>query len=190
MSQPQYVFTLNKVSKSYDSEQVLNEITLAFLPGAKIGLIGNNGAGKTSLLRIIAGEETKFEGEVQRAPDHTFGYVSQEPRLDPAKTVRENVEDGLAHVNGLLTRYDELSAKLGEDLDGDAMQKVMDEMENVQTEIDRLGGWEIDTKVEIAMEALRTPPGDAQEDPGQAVTCVIGICGRSGAGQVCAAQPR
>jgi len=156
-----HVFTLNKVSKSYESEHVLKEITLAFLPGAKIGLIGNNGAGKTSLLRIIAGEDTKFEGEVKRAAHHTFGYVSQEPRLDPTKNVRENVEDGLAHVKDLLTRYDDLSAKLGEDLGGKAMQKVMDEMETVQTDIERLGGWEIDTKVEIAMEALRTPPGDA-----------------------------
>jgi len=162
LSQPQYVFTLNRVSKTYDRRDILKEITLAFLPGVKIGLIGNNGAGKTTLLRIIAGEETPTDGSVTRAPGLRFGYVSQEPRLDPEKDVRGNIEDGLAETKALLTRFDDLSAQMGEDLDPDAMQKVMDRMERVQNEIDRVGGWEIDTKVEIAMEALRTPPGDAQ----------------------------
>ncbi len=156
-----YVFTLEDVHRTFDGQELLKGITLAFLPGAKIGLIGHNGAGKSTLLRIIAGEDTQFEGTVHRAPDIRVGYVPQEPRLDPQKDVRGNVEDGLVEIRDVLRRFDDVSAKLGEDLDPDAMQAAMDEMAALQDEIDRVGGWEIDLKVEIAMEALRTPPGDA-----------------------------
>jgi ATP-binding cassette ChvD family protein len=156
-----YVFTLEGVCKEYEDQEVLKGITLAFLPGAKIGVIGNNGAGKSTLLRIIAGQDTAFEGVVHRQADIRVGYVWQEPKLDPDKDVRGNVEDGLAHVRELLTKFDDVSAKLGEDLDDDAMQKAMDEMAALQDEIDHLNGWELDLHVEVAMEALRTPPGDA-----------------------------
>jgi len=161
MQRTDYVFSLERVRKVYDGKEVLKGITLSFLPGAKIGVIGHNGAGKSTLMRIIAGEEKEFDGEARPAPGIAIGHVSQEPRLDPTKDVRGNIEDGLAGIRGLLAKYEELSARLGEDLDGDEMQKVLDRMNAVQEEIDAQDGWQLDLKVEIAMEALRTPPGDA-----------------------------
>ncbi len=162
MQRTDYVFTLDRIRKVYDGKEVLKGITLSFLPGAKIGVIGNNGAGKSTLLRVIAGEEREFDGDALPAPGITIGYVPQEPRLDASKDVRGNIEDGLAGIRKLLADYEGLSARLGEDLDEDAMQKVLDRMNAVQEEIDSKGGWEIDLKVEIAMDALRTPPGDAR----------------------------
>ncbi len=164
MQRTDYVFNLERVKKAYDGKEVLKGITLSFLPGAKIGVIGHNGAGKSTLMRIIAGEETDFDGEARPAPGITVGYVSQEPKLDPEKDVRGNIEDGLSGIRGLLAKYEDLSAKLGEDLGDDEMQKVLDRMNAVQEEIDAADGWEIDLKVEIAMEALRTPHGDATVD--------------------------
>ena len=161
MQRTDYVYTLERVRKTYDGKEILKGITLAFLPGAKIGVIGPNGAGKSTLLRIIAGEETVFDGEARPAPGIRVGYVPQEPRLDPSKDVRGNIEDGFAEIRALLRRYEELSARLGEDLDPDEMEKVLDRMNAAQEEIDSKGGWEIDLKVEIAMDALRTPAGDA-----------------------------
>jgi energy-dependent translational throttle protein EttA len=157
---PNYVFMLENVQKVYDDQFVLKGITLAFLPGAKIGLIGNNGAGKSTLLRIMAGEDKDFIGEARAAEGLRIGYVLQEPRLDPAKTVRENIEDGLAETKAALRRFDEINVKLGE-VDGDEMQRLLDEMTRVQEEIDAKDGWNLDTHVDIAMEALRTPRGDA-----------------------------
>ena len=159
---PQYVYTLENVRKVYDEEVILKGITLSFLPGAKIGLIGNNGAGKSTLLRILAGEEKEFEGEALPAPGLRIGHVLQEPRLDMSKTVRENVEEGLREIRTLLHRFDEINHRLGDDLSPDAMQALLDELTKVQEQIDHAGGWELDTRVEIAMEALRTPPGDMQ----------------------------
>jgi ATP-binding cassette ChvD family protein len=157
---PTYIFTLEHVQKLYDDQYILKGITLAFLPGAKIGLIGNNGAGKSTLLKIIAGEDKDFIGEARPKDGLSIGYVGQEPRLDPAKDVRGNIEDGLAEVKRHLARFDEINAKLGE-VDGDEMQKLLDEMTRVQEHIEAHDGWNLDTHVEIAMEALRTPPGDA-----------------------------
>jgi ATP-binding cassette ChvD family protein len=157
---PNYIFTLEHVEKLYDDRPILKGITLAFLPGAKIGLIGNNGAGKSTLLRIMAGEDKDFTGEARAAEGTRIGYVLQEPRLDGTKNVRENIEDGLGETKALLKRFDEINAKLGE-VDGDAMQKLLDELTRVQEQIDARDGWNLDTHVEIAMEALRTPPGDA-----------------------------
>src|SRR5687767_12516190 len=157
---PNYLFTLERVQKVYDDQFVLKGITLAFLPGAKIGLIGNNGAGKSTLLRIMAGEDTDFQGEARAAEGTRIGYVLQEPRLDPSKNVRQNIEDGLCEVKAHLRRFDEINAKLG-DVDGDEMQKLLDEMARVQEQIDAKDGWNLDLHVDIAMEALRTPPGEA-----------------------------
>jgi ATP-binding cassette ChvD family protein len=157
---PTYAFTLERVQKVYDDEFVLKGITLAFLPNAKIGLIGNNGAGKSTLLRIIAGEDKDFQGEAKPKAGLRIGYVGQEPRLDPGKNVRQNVEEGLAQTKALLARFDEINAKLG-DADGDAMQRLLDEMARVQEQIDAKDGWNLDLHVEIAMEALRTPPPEA-----------------------------
>ena len=119
MQRTDYVFNLERVKKAYDGKEVLKGITLSFLPGAKIGVIGHNGAGKSTLMRIIAGEETDFEGEARPAPGIMVGYVNQEPQLDPEKDVRGNIEDGLAGIRGLMAKYEELSAKLGEELSDD-----------------------------------------------------------------------
>ena len=161
MQRTDYVYSLEQVRKVYDGDVVLDGITLSFLPGAKIGVIGHNGAGKSTLLRIVAGQEVPTEGEARAAPGVTVGYVPQEPVLDETKDVRGNIEDGLAATRALLTEYDNLSARLGEELGEDEMQTVLDRMNAVQEEIERVGGWEMDLRVEIAMEALRTPPGDA-----------------------------
>jgi ATP-binding cassette ChvD family protein len=152
---------MERLRKVWDQKEVLKGITLAFLPGAKIGIIGSNGAGKSTLLRIMAGLDTDFEGEALPAPGTTIGYVLQEPRLDPSKNVRENIEDGLAETKALLVRFEEINAKLGDVSDPDAMQALLDEMAKVQEQIDAKDGWNLDTHVGIAMEALRTPPGDA-----------------------------
>jgi energy-dependent translational throttle protein EttA len=160
MANPQYVFSLERVRKVYDHKEVLKGITLSFLPGAKIGIIGANGAGKSSLLKIMAGLDKDFDGEALPAPGTRIGYVLQEPRLDPSKDVRGNIEDGLGETKALLTRFDEINVQLGE-VEGDKMDALLDEMARVQEQIDARDGWNLDTHVGIAMEALRTPPGDA-----------------------------
>ncbi len=144
-----------------NGKEVLNGIYLSFFKGAKIGILGANGAGKSTLLRIIAGIDTEFQGEVIRAPGITVGYLPQEPELNSALDVRGNVELGLKHIRDLLNRYDELNAKMCEPLDDDEMQKVMDESARAQDEIEATNGWDLDSRVELAMNALRCPPPNA-----------------------------
>ncbi|MBT9559956.1 MAG: energy-dependent translational throttle protein EttA [Myxococcales bacterium] len=144
-----------------NGKEVLNGIYLSFFKGAKIGILGANGAGKSTLLRIIAGMDTEFQGEVIRAPGITVGYLPQEPELNNALDVRGNVELGLKHIRDLLNRYDELNAKMCEPLDDDEMQKVMDESARAQDEIEATNGWDLDSRVELAMNALRCPPPNA-----------------------------
>jgi ATP-binding cassette ChvD family protein len=141
---------------------VLKDIWLSFLPGAKIGVLGLNGAGKSSLLKIMAGEDTEFIGEAFPADGITVGFLPQEPRLDPTKTVKGNVEEGVAAVKALLDRYDELNMKLGEDLSPEQMDKVLEEQGRLQDKIDAVNAWEIDSQLELAMDALRCPPADAE----------------------------
>ncbi|MTV25129.1 energy-dependent translational throttle protein EttA [Nitriliruptoraceae bacterium ZYF776] len=141
-------------------KEVLSNIWLSFLPGVKIGVIGPNGAGKSTLLKIMAGVDTQFEGEAWPAKGLTVGYLPQEPELDETKTVRENVLEGLGEVAGLVGRYNELTAKLVEPLDDDEMQKVYDEMGEVQDRIDAADAWDLDRTIEIAMDALRVPDAD------------------------------
>jgi ATP-binding cassette ChvD family protein len=141
--------------------RVLNDIWLSFLPGAKIGVLGLNGAGKSSLLKIMAGEDTAFIGEAYPADGVTVGFLHQEPRLDPAKTVKGNVEEGVSAIKALLDRYDELNMKLGEDLSPAEMDKVMEEQGRLQDRIDASNAWDIDSHLELAMDALRCPPPDA-----------------------------
>jgi ATP-binding cassette ChvD family protein len=156
----QYVFTMYKLGKAYAKREVLKNITLAFLPGAKIGVIGSNGAGKSTLLRIMALQETDFIGAARPADGLTIGWVPQEPRLDESKDVRGNVEVAVAPTRALLHRHEELSNLLAEPLDPDRMEKVLEELGRVQEAIDAANAWELDRQLEIAMDAMRLPPGD------------------------------
>jgi energy-dependent translational throttle protein EttA len=159
---PQYIYTMKGLGKVHPPDhQVLKDIWLSFYPGAKIGVLGLNGAGKSSLLKIMAGEDTRFVGEAFPAEGIKIGFLPQEPRLNPAFDVRGNVEQGVAEVRALLERYDEINAKFAEDLSPDEMDKVLAEQGRVQDRIDQVGAWEIDSKIEMAMDALRCPPGDA-----------------------------
>jgi sulfate-transporting ATPase len=151
----QYIFTTYKLSRRFPPDkEVLSDISLSFLPGAKIGVLGYNGAGKSTVLRIMAGLDTEFDGQAQLAPGATVGLLEQEPHLDPAKDVKGNIEEGVAEVKGLLDRFNELSMNYSEE--------TADEFARVQEQIDATDGWNLDTTLEIAMDALRTPPGDAE----------------------------
>jgi sulfate-transporting ATPase len=150
----QYIFTTYKLSRRYPPDrEVLTDISLSFLPGAKIGVIGYNGAGKSTLLRVMAGLDTEFDGHAQLGANATAGMLEQEPQLDPAKTVRENIEEGVAETKALLDRFNELSMNYSDE--------TADEFARVQEQIDAVDAWNLDTTLEIAMDALRTPPGDA-----------------------------
>lgn len=158
---PQYIFTIENLSKTYGKKEVLKGIWLSFYPGAKIGVLGNNGSGKSTLLRIMAGVETDFNGTARPAPGTTIGYVPQEPTLNPDKDVLGNVMEAVEGVRSLLERFDAINARLAEPLDPDEMERVLDEQARVQDAIETAGGWELDRKIEIAMDAMRLPPGDA-----------------------------
>src|SRR5207344_2989144 len=141
---PQFIYTMKGLGKVHPPDsRVLNDIWLSFLPGAKIGVLGLNGAGKSSLLKIMAGEDTSFIGEAFPADGISVGFLQQEPRLDAAKTVLGNVEEGVAPIKALLERYDEVNAKLGEDLSPEEMDKVMDEQAKIQDKIEaaNAAGW-------------------------------------------------
>ncbi len=159
---PQFIFQTYRLKKVIPGSQreVLRDITLGFYPGAKIGVLGANGAGKSTLLRIMAGLDTEYQGDAQITPGFTRGMLSQEPQLDPAKDVRGNVEEGVAGQRAVLTRYYELSAKLGEDLSPAEMERVSDEMQRAQDEIEAKGLWDLDATLDVAMDALRLPPPD------------------------------
>ncbi len=159
---PQFIYTMKGLGKVHPPDvRVLDDIWLSFYFGAKIGVLGANGAGKSSLLRIMSGEDTSFLGEAFPAAGISIGFLTQEPRLDPAKTVLGNVEEGVAATKALLARYDELNAKLGEDLSPDEMDKVLEEQSRIQDKIDASNAWDLDSQLEHAMDALRLPPADA-----------------------------
>jgi sulfate-transporting ATPase len=158
----EYVLQMLDVRKVHPpKKEVLKGMTLAFLPGAKIGVLGSNGSGKSSLLRIMAGVDKEHTGEVLRAKGMRFGFLTQEPALDPALDVRGNVDLGVAPTRALLARYEELSLKLGESMPEKAYEKLMDEFTRAQEAIDATDAWNLDRQVEVAMDALRLPPGDA-----------------------------
>ena len=163
MSDENYIFTMYRMSKSYGGgdKKVLDNVTLAFYPGAKIGVLGYNGAGKSTVLRIMAGTEHPSSGDAILASAATVGMLEQEPQLDPAKDVLGNVEDGVAATRGLLVTYGELSTKLGEPLSDDEMAATLEEFTDVQEAIERANAWDLDRQLEVAMEALRCPPPDA-----------------------------
>ncbi len=157
----QYIFTMKGLGKVYPPDaQVLKDIWLSFLPGAKIGVLGLNGAGKSTILKIMAGIETEFLGEAFPAEGISVGFLPQEPQLDRSKNVLGNVEDGVAETRALLKQYDDLNGMLGETLAPEEMEKVLDDLGKLQDRIDASGAWEIDSKLELAMDALRLPPAD------------------------------
>jgi energy-dependent translational throttle protein EttA len=157
----QFIFTMKGLGKVYPPDHVvLKDIWLSFLPGAKIGVLGSNGAGKSTLLRVMGGEEREFVGEAFPAEGISVGYLPQEPRLDSTKTVLGNVEEGVAETRALLTRYDEINARFAEDLSPGDMEKVLEEQARVQDRIEAANAWDLDSRLDLAMDALRLPPGD------------------------------
>jgi ATP-binding cassette ChvD family protein len=159
------IFSMHRVSRVHPpGKQVLKDISLSFFEGAKIGVVGLNGSGKSSLLRIIAGLDTEYNGDVNFRPNVSIGYLEQEPRLDPNKTVKENVMEGCKEAATLLADFEAISAKLGEDISPEEMEKLIDKQATLQDKIDALGAWELDRTLDIAMDALRCPPADARVD--------------------------
>ena len=158
---PQYIFTIESLSKAYGKKDVLKNIWLSFYPGAKIGVIGGNGSGKSTLLRIMAGLDRDFLGTARPAAGISIGYVPQEPQLDPSLDVRGNVEKAVATLRGHLNRFDAINARLAEGPDADEMDALLDEQAQVQDSIEAADGWDLDRRIEIAMDAMRLPPGDA-----------------------------
>jgi ATP-binding cassette ChvD family protein len=160
---PEFIFTMTDVSKVHPPDKwVLKNIHLAFFPGAKIGVLGNNGSGKSTLLRIMAGVDTEILGDAKPHPGTKIGYFAQEPELDDAVTVRDAVEAAVHETRALLSKFEELSARLGEPMSDDEMTKLLEEQGKLQDMIDAADAWNLDTHLEIAMEALRLPPPEAE----------------------------
>ena len=155
-----YIYVMQRVRKAHQDKLILDDVTLAFLPGAKIGVVGPNGAGKSTVLEIMAGLETISNGEAALAPGASVGILLQEPVLDPDKDVLGNVEEGVAGTRALLARFEELSLALGE-AGPDDMDRLLDEYARVQDAIEAANAWDLDAQLEMAMDALRLPPGDA-----------------------------
>ncbi|OUS26719.1 energy-dependent translational throttle protein EttA [Gammaproteobacteria bacterium 45_16_T64] len=158
----QYIYTMNRVSKVVPPKRtILKDISLSFFPGAKIGVLGLNGSGKSSLLKIMAGLDTEIDGEARPQAGINIGYLPQEPQLDPEKDVRGNVEDGVREMKDILARFDELSMKFAEPMSDDEMNTLLEEQAELQNKIDAGNGWDIDRTLEIAADALRLPPWEA-----------------------------
>ena len=158
----QYIFTIENLTKVYAKREVLRNIWLAFYPGAKIGVIGSNGSGKSTLLRVMGLVEKDFIGSARPADGIGIGFVPQEPRLDETKDVKGNIEEAVAGTRALLQRHEDLSAKLAEPLEPDEMEKTLEDLSKAQDAIDAANAWELDRQLEIAMDAMRLPPGDAK----------------------------
>ncbi len=166
MANYQYIYTMQNLGKVVPpSREILKGIHLAFFPGAKIGVLGSNGAGKSSLLRIMAGVDRDFLGHARPADGVRIGYLPQEPVLDPALTVRENVETAVAPIRALLTEFETISARFSEPMDEETMNALIEEQGEIQTRIEAADAWDLDRKIDIAMDALRLPPGEASVTP-------------------------
>ena len=162
MAAVQYVFVMQNLTKVFPGgKELFKGITLSFLPGAKIGVLGVNGAGKSTLLKIMAGVDKEFNGEAWAAEGIKVGYLEQEPQLDPSKNVMENIMDGLAETRDLLKRFEEVSMRFGEEMTDDEMNNLINEQADLQEKIDACNGWDLERTIEIAMDALRCPPADA-----------------------------
>ena len=158
----QYIYTMNRVAKMVPPKRfIIKDISLSFFPGAKIGVLGLNGSGKSTLLRIMAGLDTEFEGEARPQPGINIGYLPQEPELDPDKDVRGNVEEGVAETKALLDRFNEISMAFAEPMDDEQMNSLLEEQGKLQDAIESAGAWELDRKLDVAADALRLPPWDA-----------------------------
>ena len=155
------IYSMVRVSKFYDKKPVLKDISISYFYGAKIGVLGLNGSGKSSLLRIFAGVDKDFNGETHISPGYTIGFLEQEPQLDESKTVRQIVEEGVQELVDLLKEYEAINEKFGEPLDDDEMNKLIEKQGEVQEKIDAADAWDLDSRLEMAMDALRCPPGDA-----------------------------
>ena len=159
----QYIYTMNSVAKMVPPKKfIIRDISLSFFPGAKIGVLGINGSGKSTLLRIMAGLDKEFDGAARPQAGIKIGYLPQEPELDLEKNVRQNVETGVSEIQSLLTRFDEISMRFGEELSEDEMNALLEEQGKLQDAIDSCGGWELDRKLDIAADALRLPPWDSK----------------------------
>jgi sulfate-transporting ATPase len=162
MNTPQYIYVMKDLRKVVPpNREILKGIWLSFFPGAKIGVVGANGSGKSSLLRIMAGVDSNFQGEAWPAKGTRIGYLPQEPQLDPQLNVRGNVEEAVKHTRDLLKKFDEINMRFAEPMSDDEMTALIDEQARVQDQIDASGAWDLDRKIDIAMEALRLPPPDA-----------------------------
>ena len=160
----EFVYTMHELRKVIGERVILDGITLSFFPGAKIGVLGANGAGKSTLLRIMAGVDNDILGEAKPAKGLRVGYLAQEPKLDPSKDVMGNVEEGVGEIRALLDEFNELSAKFAEPMEDDEMNALLEKQGKLQDRIDAADAWEIERTIEVAMEALRCPPGDAKVD--------------------------
>ena len=160
----EYIFTMQGLIKRYGRNEVLNGINLSFYHGAKIGIVGENGSGKSTLLKIMAGEDSEFEGQAAPLKGSTIGFLPQEPILDGDKTVRENVEQAFSDIKKLIEEFNEVSAKMAEPMSDDEMEKAMEKMGRLQDQIDAVDGWELDRQVEVAMDALVLPEDDQKAD--------------------------
>ena len=160
---PQFIYTMKGLGKVHPPDaRVLDDIWLSFYYGAKIGVLGLNGAGKSSLLKIMSGEDQRFIGDAFPAAGISIGFLHQEPKLDPNKTVLGNVEEGVAPTKALLARYDAINEKLGEDMSPEEMDKVLEEQGKLQDQVEAANAWDLDSRLELAMDALRLPPPDAE----------------------------
>ncbi|HEX8546037.1 MAG TPA: ATP-binding cassette domain-containing protein, partial [Cytophagaceae bacterium] len=163
MSSETIIFSMAGINKVFPpKKQVLKNIYLSFFYGAKIGVLGLNGSGKSSLLKIIAGMDKDFQGDLAFSPGYTVGILEQEPKLDPEKTVKDIVEEGVQEVVDLLKEFDDINLKFAEPMSDDEMTKLIERQGVVQEKLDHVGAWELDNKLEKAMDALRTPPSDAK----------------------------
>ncbi|MFW5770625.1 MAG: ATP-binding cassette domain-containing protein, partial [Spirochaetota bacterium] len=154
------IYSMNGVGKVHGSKHVLKDISLSYFYGAKIGVLGLNGSGKSTLLRIMAGIDKEYEGELSLSPGFTMGLLEQEPSLDPEKTVKAVVEEGMQKTVDLVKEFNEVSERFGEDLTDDQMDALIERQEFLQEEIDKNDAWDVDSKIDLAMDALRCPPGD------------------------------
>src|SRR5436190_6554698 len=159
------IYSMIGVSKKIDKKVILKDIYLSYFYGAKIGVLGYNGAGKSTLLRILAGVDKEFDGQISLQPGYTTGFLEQEPLLDPEKTVREIVQEGVQSTVDLLRQFEELSAKFAEPMTDDAMNALLEKQGVLQEKLDAINAWELDQQLDMAMDALRCPPADMKTGP-------------------------